>query len=124
MDATNSNFILLLLLILPLVFLGFIIWFVLKQEAKKHQLQHEERKLSLERGLPLPDGEVSRNRALGAMGILVPLGSLGAASGVTALLLQQNSLENSERALIAVWTACGLVAACGVMAVVARLRAR
>jgi hypothetical protein len=107
------------------LFLGFmalILWWSISQERQKAELAHAERRRTLERGIPLPDAEVARCKALGWIGTAVPVASLGTAAGVTALLVPPRLPEPSIGGLVAVWTACGAAAVAGVVAAIVRLR--
>ncbi|MCS7020713.1 MAG: hypothetical protein NZU63_02660 [Gemmataceae bacterium] len=99
-----------------------LVWWGIRYEQQKATLIHTERRLALERGVPLPDAEVARCTALGWIGTVVPVFSLGVAAGVTFLLVPPHTPEPSLGGLLAVWSACGVVAVSGVVAVVIRLR--
>ena len=108
--------------VLLLGFFTLVVWWGLRYELRKTELAHIERKIAMENGLPLPDAEIARCRALGWIGATVPSSSLSLAVGATALLVPPRIPESSLGVLIAVWSACGVVAVSAVIAAIMRLR--
>jgi hypothetical protein len=109
-----------------------------RSEAQKRQLDHEARMKALELGKPLPESietenekraaaanasaaaqalveaqarpYVSRSRAAGTIGTLVPLAMAGAAAGTTAMIFNATfGPEWRIASLGIVWGVCGLV---------------
>jgi hypothetical protein len=107
---------------LTLGFLSLIIWWGIRHEQRKAELIHTERMIALERGIPLPDAEIARCRALGWIGVVVPVVSLGVAIGATALLVPPRISSPSLGGLIAVWSASAAAAVAAVIAAIVRLR--
>ena len=110
-----------------------------KLEAEKQQLAHAERLRALELGQPLPDAEVARAvadraraRVAGCVGLLLPLGLVGAALATTLQLVEHNPAgsEFAEAGLVvppllyAVWGVCGFVSLMTVVLSFATMRAR
>jgi hypothetical protein len=118
----ESMIVILVTVIITMGFFALLMMWAFRQERHKTELAHAERKMALERGMPLPDAEVARCKALAWIGATVPVASLGVPSGVTMLLVPPRLSEPSVVALVAVWMACGSTAVVGVSAVVLRLR--
>lgn len=107
---------------LVLGFVTLLMWWIIRHEHRKAAMTHAERQTALERGIPLQDAELARCRALGWIGVIVPVASFSAALGATALLVPPGTTDPSVGSLIAVWSSCGAAAVCGVIAAIARLR--
>ena len=101
--------------------IGFLMWLEARAKHKQREIEHTERMKALEAGLPLPDAAIaranadrSRARALGAIGVLVPLIMASVAIGATLLTQARLDPIVSPGVLLAiqctVWGVCGLVA--------------
>lgn len=101
-----------------LLLLAVVVWRGFKVERRKLALMHAEQQLSIERGVPLPDGEVARCTALGWIGATIPAMALGSGVSATSLIVQSPMGESGVLGLVALWMACGATAAGGVIAVV------
>lgn len=93
-----------------------------KGKTRRRELEHNERMRAIELGRPLDDAAVARFRALGAVGVAVPVTSLSAAviGGSFVLVIQDSVLR--LLALAVVWGVCGLVCMVTLPVVLARLR--
>jgi hypothetical protein len=102
-------------------------WISARTEEQKRLLAHEARMRALELGKPLPEdesepvvrptvlesyarAEMSRARAAGTIGTLVPITLTGAAVGTTAIVFDRIWDTDSRIASVAIiWGVCGLV---------------
>lgn len=109
MDPTSN---MVAIVIMVFIFLAAIsLWIVIDKQHKEkiRKLEQEERLLALEKGLPLPDATVSKNLALGAIGVTIPIACLSAALITSALLLPIEESMNRFVGFIVVWGVCGLI---------------
>src|SRR5262245_5907571 len=88
--------------------IALLVWVNARAEARKRQLEHEERMKALEHGQHLPDAEVARAEtdkyratAAGVIGTFVPLTMAGAAVYGTMLVFE-NALSAVQLPLLAV----------------------
>jgi hypothetical protein len=102
---------------------------LLNHRKKRRELSHTERMKALEVGLPLPDAEVARARAVAMIGTLVPLFTLVAAIGATALSLARLGdamfgmpAPQLGPILATVWTVSGIVIVTTVVLCIRTLR--
>lgn len=83
-------------------------------ENKARELDHAERMLALQAGLPLPDAYSTRIRAIGAIGTMVPMAVAAAAAAASVALLQERpavvsgirSTESFVGILTLIWGIC------------------
>src|SRR5262245_37163315 len=110
-----------------LAFFGGIalcMWVDQRGKWRQRELESAERIKALEHGQTLPDAEIaraeaekSRARAAGTIGVLVPLFTLAASVGTTAVVLEfQRHRDNpfipgsgSSPAVITIWVVCGVI---------------
>jgi hypothetical protein len=124
-----------------LAFFGGIalcMWVDQRGKWRQRELENAERMKALEQGLPLPDAEIaraeaekSRARAAGAVGVLVPLFTLAASVGSTAIVLayQKHSetpiafaTPRSTAPLVTIWVVCGVIVTAALVLSIRNLR--
>lgn len=109
------------------VFIGGIavcVWFDQRGKTRRRELEHAERMLAIEHGRPLDDAAVARSKALGAIGVAVPVVSLsaGAMGSFVALAFKDPWFQFAAFAVN--WVICGAVALVVVPTVLMRFRER
>jgi hypothetical protein len=113
--------------------IALLMWVSYKGEAQKREYEHAERMKALELGQTLPDADIaranadgSRARAAGTIGTLVPLATVAAAIGATALVVLNSQEYFSSRVpmLGIIWGVSGLVSVVTVVCSVSVLHRR
>jgi hypothetical protein len=106
-------------LVALLLVAGGAFWVDQRDKARRHA----ERMKRIEMSLPLDDVSITRMRALGMIGVLVPACSLGAATTATWFLLSNaETLQFHPWLLACVWGVAGVVCVVALPATIARLR--
>ncbi len=108
-----------------LVFFGGIavlVWLDQRGKTQRRHLEHTERMRALELGRPLEDAEVARYKALGAIGVAVPIASMSAAMVGTSFVFVFQEAEYRYKALMVVWLVCGVLGLISFPAVIKRLQ--
>ena len=77
---------------------------------------------ALELGRPLEDAEVARYKALGAIGVAVPIASMSAAMIGTSFVFMFQEAEYRYKALVVIWLVCGVMGLISFPAVIKRLK--
>ena len=105
---------------------GITLWVRFDQQGKtrRRELEHAERMRALELGRPLDDAAVARHKALGAIGVAVPITSLSAALVVSMFVLAMRELDERVLILAGVWGVCGTICLTTIPVVLALLRGR
>jgi hypothetical protein len=93
-------------------------------KTRRRELEHAERMRAIELGQQLDDAAVSRNQALGAIGVAVPIASLSAASIGSCFVLVFKDERLRFAAFSVVWLVCGSACLTVVPIVITRLRNR
>jgi hypothetical protein len=78
-------------------------------KTRRRELEHIERIRAIELGRPLDDTVIARYRALGAVGVAVPIASLSAAAIGSCFALLLHEPEWRFGLLAVVWVVCGAV---------------
>ena len=91
-------------------------------KMRRRELEHEERMRAIAAGVGLDDAAVARYRALGAVGVAVPVTSLSVAVAGSCFALAFDEPQFQFGLLAVVWVVCGAVALAALPATVARLR--
>lgn len=118
----SGEMLILLLTCVILVTLIIIVPQILRVNARKAELRHEERLRSLERGLPLPIDD-DRARVAGRTALVVPMVVMISAATVTCFLIAYKA-ENVFAVSLGVWVVAGtvsLAAITGGVALIGRL---
>jgi heme A synthase len=92
-----------------------------RHERRKRELEHAERMKALEAGLPLPDAEVARARAVGLATTLIVVTAMASAALGTWLVLPR--LEQPPHLLAALGIIWGCAAGVGVLTAVTGMAA-
>lgn len=105
------------------VILGSIslcVYFDQQGKTRRRKLEHAERMRALELGRPLDDAAVARNKALGAIGVAVPIVSISGAVVGSCVAL---GIEMPWRlaAFLVNWIVCGAVCVAVLPLIVRRL---
>ncbi len=89
------------------------------EDVQRRQLEHTERLKALEAGFPLPDADLAYARAdvvragvAAAIGIAVPVVTIGGAVAATAMVLSMAGPELHLPVLCVIWASAGLVSLC------------
>lgn len=103
-----------------LVTITLWVWIDQRGKTERRKLEHLERMKAIEHGLPLNDAEVARARALGAVGVAVPIAALSGGAIATGLLLIKPEIAMIP--LIVLWPVVGVVSLVSTVLVVGPLR--
>jgi hypothetical protein len=102
--------------------IAVLVWLDQRGKTRRRELEHLERMRALELGRPLEDAEVARYKALGAIGVAVPIASLSAALVGTAFAFGFKEPEYRYKALVVIWLICGITGLISFPAVMKRLQ--
>ena len=105
--------------------LAVLIGLASRGKTKRREIEHRERLRQIELGQPLRDATVAKFKALGLIGVGVPVCSMGMGTLATFFLVGMRSgREYSDRPalLIVIWVVCGLLALTSVQGVLSRIQ--
>lgn len=97
------------------VFAGIavLVWLDQRGKTQRRRLEHVERLKAIEAGVSLPDAEVARCQALGAVGVAAVISSMSAAIIGTLCVVLTPGDWGREVALVIIWLTCCTVGALG-----------
>ncbi len=103
--------------------IALLVWLDQRGKTRRRELEHVERMRAIELGRPLEDAAVARTKALGAIGVAVPVVSIsGAVVGSCVALAMSEPLWRFG-AFFVTWVSCGTVCASILPLLVRRLNA-
>lgn len=102
--------------------IAFCVWFDQRGRTRRRELEHVERMRAIELGRPLEDDSIARYQALGAIGVVVPIASLSAATVGSGFALMLEDPLWRFLSLTIIWIVCGGVCALALPFLIAKFQ--